>query len=124
MTWQLTKQCVEACNWARISTDHIKRDIEDRKAAKDQDHNLNNVGQRNRFQAAIDRVEHCENGEASHSRNDRDARYGCDGEPAQPENGCEVHESVERDPEHRHDRFDLSPETCFEELRHREDFPL
>ena len=121
MPRQLTHQRVETAYRAAVPADHGEHQDRDREAAQDQDHDLNNIGQRNRFQAAIKGIEQRKSGKHRHAREDAEARHRLDRERAAIEHCGQVHSRKQEDPEHSHDRLHARPEPGLEELRHRID---
>ena len=124
MVRRLVDQLREARREAGAGADPVERQIGDDEPAEHEQGDLDDIGQRHRLQAAAQLVEQGEGAEHDERQILVDPRHLVDRDRAQPDDRGEVHEHVEREPEHRHQHRQRPPVTPREELRHRVDFVL
>ena len=119
MPRQFGHQGRQSAHRASASADHRQDQKGDRETAKDQNHDLNNVGQRYGFQTTIQRIEQRESGQHGHAREHTEASHRLDRQRPAIQYCGQVHCGEQENPEHRHDRFDAVTEPSLEKLRHR-----
>ena len=100
------------------AADVAQGDPGDQQAAHHQQRDLDDVGQRHRLQAAVQLVgqrEQAEQGERQHLVHAGDLVHR---DRSQPQDRGQVHEYVQAQPEHRHQRADPRAVPFLQELRH------
>jgi hypothetical protein len=97
----------------------LHRDVSDHQSAQNQQHHLDDVGQGDGFEAAIERIADGECGEQPQRVGDIQAGDGVDRQRAEPQDRGEVDEHVNAEPEECQHCFDAAVVTLLEKLRHR-----
>jgi len=117
-------QRAEARDDAGAAADFVERQSRHHQAAEHEQRDLHDVGHRDRAQPAPQLMEEREQAERNQRRGLINARYFRHGDRAEPHDGGQVHEDVEREPEHCHQRADARSVPLLEKLRHRVDLVL
>ena len=120
---ELGGQLVEAGQQVAVA-DLGQRQEDDDQAAGDQQGHLDDVGQRDSLETALDLVEQSEGAEDDERDVLVDSGNLVDRDRAEPDDRGQVHEHVETEPEDRHDDRQELPISAGEELRHGVDVVL
>ena len=111
-------ELMKAGDDARASGDPLERRTADDESAEHQQRYLDDVGERHGFQAAVQRIGQGKQPEREQRRLHGETRDRMHRGRAQPEDGGQVHEDVDTQPEHRHHRAHRGAVAPFQEFRH------
>ena len=116
----LTIEVDHALIHAAAFSEEVEGDVGRNQSAANQEHDLDHIRQRHRFQSAVDRIDTGKGSQPHYPVEHRDSHHLLDCQRSEVEDGGEVDKDKDRQPEDRHHRLDTLVETLFKELGHRE----